>query len=146
MTVIHLKEIDSTNLYMQRNMRELPNICSLRADIQTAGRGRLHRQWASAKGGLWFSVLFKSPTHAPFQLQKICSLATLKTMNLKLQTAGKSSEAKQKCRLKWPNDIYYGSRKIAGCLQKNIISSKASTVIIGIGVNINNPLPKALDE
>ncbi|MFP4461561.1 MAG: biotin--[acetyl-CoA-carboxylase] ligase [Thermotogota bacterium] len=161
MKVIHLKETDSTNLYMERHMKELPNICCVRTDIQTDGKGRLSRHWDSAKGGLWFSLLFKTPVHSPFQLQKICSLATLKSLNKTLETTRKtiatiktlppSGGCSQLGRggsirflLKWPNDIYYDSRKISGCLQKNIFSASGTSCIIGIGVNVNNPLPKEL--
>jgi len=200
MKTIHLKQTDSTNLYLERHLKELPEICSVRADIQTAGKGRLSRQWDSAKGGLWFSVLFKSPTLSPFHLQKVCSLATLKTLNNQLELGGKRNLPNQKSPptggcprrgwggskqinvketlnnspekfspsankstsskksynsirmkpnnllLKWPNDIYYNSRKISGCLQKNILSSTGINCIIGIGININNPLPDELSQ
>jgi len=146
MKIIQLKQTDSTNLYLERHLKELPEICSVRADIQTAGRGRLSRQWDSAKGGLWFSMLFKAPNLNPFQLQKICSLATLKSLNMELGMARKKIVTIQKFLLKWPNDIYYDSKKISGCLQKNIFSSAGSNCIIGIGVNINNPLPEELSQ
>ncbi|MEA1883007.1 MAG: biotin--[acetyl-CoA-carboxylase] ligase [Thermotogota bacterium] len=150
MKTIHLNQTDSTNLYLERHLSELPEICSVRADIQTAGRGRLSRQWDSAKGGLWFSVLFKTPTLSPFQLQKVCSLATLKSLKRELELTTKTivpiekSPSPEPFLLKWPNDIYYNSKKISGCLQKNILSSTASNCIIGVGVNINNPLPEEL--
>ena len=138
MKIIHLEQTDSTNLYLERRFSELPSICSVRAEIQTDGRGRLSRHWASAKGGLWFSVLFKSPSHSPSQLQKICSLATLDVLSYESKTNAFA--------LKWPNDIYYQSKKISGCLQKNLISSASSSCIIGIGVNVNNPLPEELTK
>jgi len=125
---------------MQRHIRELPEVCSVRADIQTAGRGRLSRQWDSAKGGLWFSVLFKLPVLNPFQLQKLCSLSTLEALNSAVELAKNLG----KCFLKWPNDIYFESKKISGCLQKNLFSPTGTSCIIGIGVNVNNPLPEEL--
>lgn len=152
MKIIQLNQTDSTNLYLERHLNKLPEICSVRANIQTAGRGRLSRQWDSAKGGLWFSILFKSPKLSPFQLQKICSLATLKSLKRQLELITKTivpiekSPPLQPLLLKWPNDIYYDSRKISGCLQKNILSSTGSNCIIGIGVNINNPLPEELTK
>ena len=138
MKYIHVKQTDSTNLYLERHFSELPSICSVRADIQTDGRGRLSRHWASAKGGLWFSVLFKSLSFSPSQLQKICSLATLDILNKETKKGAFA--------LKWPNDIYYQSKKISGCLQKNLISSAGTSCIIGIGINVNNPLPEELTK
>jgi len=146
MKTIHLIQIDSTNLYLEKHFQDLPKICSVRADIQTAGRGRLTRQWNSAKGGLWFSVLFKKPALSPFRLQKVCSLATLEALNIELEMIKKSQMKSGKFLLKWPNDIYYSSKKISGCLQKNIFTSIGSICIIGIGVNINNPLPEDLNK
>ena len=222
MKIIHLEQTDSTNLYLEKHLKELPEICSVRADIQTAGKGRLARQWNSAKGGLWFSILFKTPAFSSFQLQKVCSLATLKSLNRELELKKKliitikrgykriherfnttffhknsetirikkspptggcpqkgwggfkqinmketvndrykkfipTTKVLQSSQdviikkpeaflLKWPNDIYYNSRKISGCLQKNIFSSTGSSCIIGIGVNINNSLPDELSK
>lgn len=144
MKTIQLNQTDSTNLYLEKHLKELPKICSVRADIQTAGMGRLARHWDSAKGGLWFSVLFKSPELIPFQLQKICSLATLNALNDELESAKRSKVKSGKFLLKWPNDIYFNSRKISGCLQKNIFTPTSSNCIIGIGVNVNNPLIEEL--
>lgn len=138
MKQIHLTQIDSTNLYLERHLNECPDLCSVRADIQTAGMGRLSRHWDSGLGGLWFSILFQSESHLPSQLQKICGLSALHELI--------SSSDKEGFGLKWPNDIYYRSSKISGCLQKNLFSNNLMSCIIGIGINVNNPIPQVLSN
>jgi BirA family biotin operon repressor/biotin-[acetyl-CoA-carboxylase] ligase len=40
-------------------------------------------------------------------------------------------------KLKWPNDIYYQDKKLAGILIKNTTRNQTQSVVIGIGVNID---------
>jgi len=138
MKQIHLTQIDSTNLYLERHLNECPDLCSVRADIQTAGMGRLSRHWDSGLGGLWFSLLFQSGSHSPSQLQKICGLSALHEL---ISFSGEEGFG-----LKWPNDIYYQSSKISGCLQKNLFANHLMSCIIGIGINVNNPIPQVLSH
>jgi len=136
MKQIHLTQIDSTNLYLERHLNECPDLCSVRSDIQTAGMGRLSRHWDSGEGGLWFSLLFQSSALLPSQLQKICGLSALHEL---INLSGKEDFG-----LKWPNDIYYQAGKISGCLQKNFLTNQHTSCIIGIGINVNNPIPQTL--
>ena len=49
--------------------------------------------------------------------------------------------------IKWPNDIYYKSKKIAGILCEQLIRNSVSTLIIGIGINVNTvEFPQELDD
>ncbi|HOO32252.1 MAG TPA: biotin--[acetyl-CoA-carboxylase] ligase [Thermotogota bacterium] len=136
MRKIHFDEIDSTNAYLERNYMNFPDLTVVSADVQTAGRGRLNREWNSGKGGLWFSILFRNPELSPATLQRICSVVSVEVL-MRLTE-------KREFGLKWPNDIYYRDRKISGCLQKNIFSGGESACIVGTGININNEIPAEL--
>ena len=116
------------------------------ADEQTAGRGRLGREWVSAPGsGLWFSVLVRMPaTAGRGLLPLLAGVAVAEAVRRHGVLAG----------LKWPNDIVIdgpaidgspGPRKLAGILAE---SDGEDAVVIGIGVNVNQtavelPVPVA---
>ncbi len=107
------------------------------AEEQERGRGRRGRSWASARGGLWLSILLRpgSPT-------------LLGPLNLALGVAvARAIRALYglEARLKWPNDVEVGGRKVAGVLVEAASGpGHPLTAIAGIGVNVNNPLPEEL--
>ena len=105
------------------------------ADEQTAGRGRLGREWISAPGsGLWCSVLVRMPASTGRGLLPLLAgVAVAEAVRRHGVQAG----------LKWPNDIVVdgpaldggpGPRKLAGILAE---SDGEDAVVIGIGVNVN---------
>ncbi|MDD5583361.1 MAG: biotin--[acetyl-CoA-carboxylase] ligase [Candidatus Marinimicrobia bacterium] len=101
---------------------------------QTAGHGRFNRSWFSEKGGLYFSILFEDipnlSSFYPFVL--LCALAIRNTL------AKKTTE--NIFSIKWPNDVYSNHHKIAGILIQSCSLGKVSRAVIGIGININNPI------
>lgn len=105
------------------------------AERQGAGRGRNGATWSSRQGGLYCTILENSSMSlADYCLpQMLYHIAAARVI---------SSVCGKQARLRWPNDIYIGSRKIAGILtglegEADIIQRLA----IGIGVNVNNPIP-----
>jgi len=111
---------------------ELPEGFVLRTDFQSAGKGQPGNSWEAEKGkNLLFSVLLY-PQHIAidqqFVLSQLVSVAILRTLNS--FCSGFS--------IKWPNDIYFGDKKIGGILIENSLQgSKLNTSIVGIGLNIN---------
>ncbi|WP_409433655.1 biotin--[acetyl-CoA-carboxylase] ligase [Litorimonas sp. RW-G-Af-16] len=108
----------------------------VRADVQTAGRGRRGRDWSSPRGNLYASALyeFDGPPQDAAQLSFVASVALAKTFE--------SYALRQAPILKWPNDVLLGGAKISGILLENI----GGAVIVGIGVNLtshpeNTPYP-----
>ena len=102
------------------------------AERQTAGRGRLGRQWYSpAHHNLYCSIILQmklSPTQVLW-LPLITGIAIAQTVE---QKAGLRPS------LKWPNDILIGRRKIGGILcESTNHDKKDGAVIIGIGLNVN---------
>lgn len=102
---------------------------------QTAGKGRLGRSWTSPPGeGLYLSIVLRPPL--PFdrlwQTAFVVSLAACEAIR---QVSGLDA------RIKWPNDILIGDRKVCGILIETRGRGDAETrrpVIAGIGINVNN--------
>lgn len=104
------------------------------AETQTAGRGRYGRIWQSQLGSaLTFSVLWR------FQ----CGVSQLSGLSLVVGLAvlhALQENSVPSARLKWPNDVLFENRKLAGILIE--LSGDAlgpSAVVIGIGVNFSSP-------
>ncbi|MEW6141934.1 MAG: biotin--[acetyl-CoA-carboxylase] ligase [Chloroflexota bacterium] len=103
------------------------------AGTQTAGRGRLGRNWLSPEGALAMSVILRPELNQLPQLIMVASLAVVKTI--------KESTALD-ARIKWPNDVLIRGKKVCGILTESEIKGhQASFAIVGIGLNINmNPV------
>ena len=104
------------------------------ADTQTAGRGRLGRTWASARGvNLYMSVLLRPrvlPAAAP-QLSLVAGLAVARALE------GEGLRP----RIKWPNDVLLDGRKVCGILTElEAEADRVAFVVVGIGVNLNSRL------
>jgi BirA family biotin operon repressor/biotin-[acetyl-CoA-carboxylase] ligase len=101
------------------------------AEFQTRGRGRQGRRWVQTKGkGLAFSLLLRPKLH-PDELSEItlaASVAVAKTLeNFRFRP-----------QIKWPNDLLLGGRKVCGILTElGPKKDKMTTVILGIGINLN---------
>lgn len=134
-TFIHLKETHSTNSYLRELImreKEQPEGTVVITDYQTAGRGQKGNSWESERGkNLTFSILLH-PNHIPpgkqFILSQLISIAIV----------GVLKEYDRHFTIKWPNDIYWKEKKIAGMLiEVDLTGSSLSNAIIGIGININ---------
>ena len=100
----------------------------IRARCQTSGRGRHARVWVSDEGGLWMSVVLppgsgkRPPTLSPLivglALYRVCAGMGVKGL-----------------RLRWPNDLLVGDRKLAGVLLERPSEDR---VVAGIGLNLTN--------
>jgi BirA family transcriptional regulator, biotin operon repressor / biotin---[acetyl-CoA-carboxylase] ligase len=107
-----------------------PSGAAVLAEEQTDGHGRLGRRWLSPPGiNLYFSVILRPPA------DRLAALA----MMLPLAIAdGLHAATGLDCRLKWPNDVQVGGRKIAGVLIETATSGKEPLLTIaGSGINVN---------
>ena len=129
-TLHEYQVVTSTNLLAAA----LPPWTAVRADTQTAGRGRFQRTWISDQGGLWLSAVVPLGREeaARRALSLVAGLAICDALQ-ELRVPG--------LRLRWPNDVMVGDRKLAGLLIDQFISDAA---VIGIGLNVSNR-PEALD-
>lgn len=99
------------------------------ASAQTAGRGRLGRQWESPTGGAYLSAVLRPPVAA-------IELAPLPLV-IALGVARGLESLGCRPRLKWPNDVELASGKVAGILlELSAQADRAEWVVAGIGVNV----------
>lgn len=127
-----LDEVDSTNtLLLRRAQAGAPHASVIAAEWQRAGRGRLNRRWhAGIGGGLTFSVLWRFSQGA--SVLSGLSLAVGVALLRALEAFGVSGAG-----LKWPNDVLWHGRKIAGILiEMQGEAFGPSAVVIGAGVNV----------
>lgn len=109
------------------------------AERMTKGRGRMGRRWVADVGGLWFTLILKPKFIKGLQL---LSLAAGLSVALSVRSF-LGIEAK----VKWPNDVIYNERKLAGVLVESKVEADViKYVLLGIGLNVNNNLPQDLKQ
>lgn len=135
----HFKTIDSTNLYLKNLVKEdVDEGIIVLADVQSSGRGRKDRTWSSPLGGLWFSVLLY-PDIPPKYGMLITMASSIAVAQGIKDITGLNPE------IKWPNDVLLNGRKVCGILTElEADSDKINYTVVGIGLNVNNPLEKEL--
>ena len=138
-SIIKLNEVDSTNRYARDEATKLlceagtGKIIAITARHQTAGRGQRGNIWHSQVGNNLLLTLLVHPGQSlkvteQFKLSQTVAVALHSTM----KRYGIDT------RLKWPNDIYVGNRKLAGTLVELDYSGNfVEQAIIGIGLNVN---------
>ncbi len=136
-SIIWLETADSTNKELRRRLEGLDNLSVIAAREQTAGRGQGSHSWFSRPGsGLTFSLLLRFPADSGHSLKagELLLITELTTLALRDYLLTRGIEA----RIKWPNDIWVGERKICGILIENILDGEMiGTSIVGIGLNVN---------
>ncbi|MCD8390297.1 MAG: biotin--[acetyl-CoA-carboxylase] ligase, partial [Firmicutes bacterium] len=122
-------QIDSTNNEAKRAWESVDGSVFI-AEIQTGGKGRLGRGWSSPAGtGIWMSILLK-PDIKPWDASKITQAAGLAVCRA-LKPYG--------ARIKWPNDIIIGTKKVCGILtEMSAETDMVDYIVCGIGINVNN--------
>ncbi len=124
---------DSTNTQLKNSYADVPEGFVLLAEQQTAGRGRLGRQFVSPKGdGLYLSLVLR-PQRTPEQLSLLTPLAAVAVCEA-LETLCKVSPS-----IKWVNDILLADHKICGILTESCGFSSGGCpdrYIVGIGLNL----------
>ena len=133
-TNLYIKQTNSTNaLCWEMNREEsLPDGFMVYTDFQSAGKGQPGNAWESAHGqNLLFSIVLH-PLHVPinelYLLSELVSIAIKKALD----------EYTTDITVKWPNDIYWKEKKLAGILIENSLQgNRIKTVVIGIGLNVN---------
>jgi BirA family transcriptional regulator, biotin operon repressor / biotin---[acetyl-CoA-carboxylase] ligase len=131
--IVFLEETDSTNLqaHEQGEAGGRHGLVVV-ADRQTAGKGRLGRQWVSPPGVNFYASVLLRPTFLPRQAPQLTFLSAVAVARAVQEVAGLSA------RVKWPNDVLVGGRKIAGLLNEmSAETERIHYVILGIGVNLN---------
>jgi BirA family biotin operon repressor/biotin-[acetyl-CoA-carboxylase] ligase len=120
---LDVESCESTQLLVDTS---LPEGALVVADHQTAGRGRLDRSWEAPPGtALLFSLLLKPP--AERNVPELSLVAGIAIADALERATGLAVQ------IKWPNDVMLRRTKVAGCLAE----AKGDSVVLGIGVNVN---------
>lgn len=140
-------ETGSTNADLAALARDgAPEGTVLVTELQTAGRGRLGRPWtAPARSGLMFSMLLRPRVPVPMLgwaslLTGVAVATAVRRMTAWSQAgegflgedAGDAGDVAVDARLKWPNDLLVGERKLAGIL----VEKAADALVVGVGLNV----------
>jgi BirA family biotin operon repressor/biotin-[acetyl-CoA-carboxylase] ligase len=123
-TLCEYATLGSTNL-VAANMKAWE---AVRADRQSAGRGRFQRTWVSDEGGLWLSAVV--PTNPNSSSGRALPMAVGLAVCDALRGLGV-----QTLRMRWPNDVLVKERKLAGLLVDQFSPGLA---VAGIGINVFN--------
>lgn len=130
--ILSLEETDSTNSWVKRNVAMLEAPCLVVAMRQTAGRGQRGNSWESEGGkNLTCSALLRPErleAKQQFGISEAVSLAVCDVLD----------ELGVEAKVKWPNDIYAGDRKICGILiEHSLLGNRIVETVAGIGLNLN---------
>lgn len=129
----YFEEIGSTNDYAKSvSEKAVEHGLVVIADRQTQGKGSRGRQWISPpNSGIWMSIVLK-PGFGLLQAREISLLTSysiVKTLREKYALPVK---------IKWPNDLVYNQRKVAGILtEPSADGDSLKYIVIGIGINVN---------
>ena len=137
--IIWLDEVDSTNNEAARRISDIDNLSVLSAVRQTGGRGQRGNIWLGGEGeNLTFSIVLKFSDEAGDQMPIAAYDQFAVSEAAALSVVDFLAEHDVEAKIKWPNDIYAGDRKICGILIENSVTGTDLTrSIIGIGLNIN---------
>lgn len=132
-----LDEVDSTNSYAKRE--SLPCGSLVCTAMQSGGRGRLGKSFASPAGGVYMTVVF-SPVQvtSPMLLTVVAAAACARYL---------SQICAEEIGIKWVNDIFADGKKAVGILCEALCGADGvvDRLICGIGINVNSP-PEAFPE
>ncbi len=134
--LLYLEQVDSTNEEAGRRLTAgEPAPFVVLAAEQTRGRGRFGRTWHSpaGAGNLYLSFGFR-PDLPPERMHLFTLWMGLNLCNLLAAETGTEP------RLKWPNDLYYGDRKVGGMLtEARIDADTTRELVFGLGLNVATP-------
>ncbi len=138
--IVIYDEIDSTNTEAKRRLysSDVKDFTVIVADMQKGGRGRTGKSFTSPKGsGVYFSIILHPKDSYDF------SYFDLTTVKAAVAVAEGIKESTDKqAEIKWVNDLFLKGKKICGILSEldaDFESRSVKSVIVGIGINVNEP-------
>lgn len=131
--ILHFDSLPSTNTEAVKRATEgAAEGLSVVAGEQTAGRGRLQRQWLSPKdAGLYFSIVLRPRLeHASWPLLML--MAAVAVHDALHEACAFETD------IKWPNDLLANEKKLCGILAETVETPLGRAVIVGIGINLTD--------
>jgi len=138
--IVFFDTIDSTNTYAKTHVDSFTKNTIIIAKEQTLGKGRFDRRFFSKAGGIYVTFIFKET----FDLTDSSHLTLFAAVAI---CKAIEKVCKIKPDIKWINDIFIKGKKVCGILSEASISceeKKLKNVIIGIGLNVDNPLDPSI--
>ena len=122
---MYIEQTNSTNTLLKELIAKGQEPDFIYAGYQTAGRGQTGNSWESEKGKNLICSILLPPNKNLYFLNIAVSVAIIRLLGDALT-------------IKWPNDIYWKDKKLAGILLENaIIGNEVKYAIAGIGLNVN---------
>ena len=126
---LRFNEVESTNklAFELIKANKAGHYDVIMANSQTNGRGRYDRKWESEKGNLYCSLILRLKNNlriTDYSFLAACAIGRA-VRNYNIQT-----------KYKWPNDIFYNDKKLAGILIQYQTINNIHFLVIGVGVNI----------
>lgn len=131
--ILRYPQVTSTNLLAKDlALNKATEWTVVVAEQQQQGQGRLSRVWESQLGGLWCSVILRpqlAPEFAP-QATLLAAVAVTKAL--------RTLYATESIKIKWPNDVLIGQKKLCGILSELALTAAGEIdyIVVGIGVNV----------
>ena len=132
--IVHYFRTVSTNdVAMELAARGAAQGTVVVAEEQTAGRGRLGREWYSEKSsGIYISVILRPPL-APSAAPVLTLMAGVAAHQAVSASTGLAVD------IRWPNDLLVNGKKVCGILtEMNAELDRLHSVVLGIGLNVNH--------
>lgn len=129
--IVYRREVDSTmTLARELAIAGAAAGTVVLADAQSAGRGRLGRNWVSEPGvNLYFTAVLRPSLSVLRQLAMLTPLAVAE---------GIEAAAAVTAAIKWPNDVQLGGRKVSGVLiDAEVRGDEPALALVGVGINVN---------
>ena len=132
--IIHYFRTESTNsVALQLDAQDEPHGTVVIAEEQTAGRGRLGRNWYSEKSsGIYTSIILRPPL-SPAAAPILTLLAGVAAHHAVCSATGLGAD------IRWPNDLLVNGKKVCGILtEMKAELDRLHMVVLGIGINVNH--------
>ena len=144
-TIEHHPEVASTNDLARERLADpgvaLPLL--IRADRQTAGRGRGGNSWWSAEGSLILTLGIDPAVHRLRAEHEPCVALTVATAVVGVVEEILGGPSPRDLGIRWPNDVEAGGRKFCGLLTERIETPTGPRLAVGVGINVNNDMSRA---
>jgi BirA family biotin operon repressor/biotin-[acetyl-CoA-carboxylase] ligase len=146
--IYHYEEVDSTNVLGHQMVQTgLQEGALLITEFQTAGKGRLGRNWHAAKGeNILMSIILK-PKILANEIHLITFLSAIVVIKAIQSLLKRNALPDMNLKVKWPNDVMVKGKKIAGILSESKCTGQiVEYMIIGIGINVNQIFDAAVND
>lgn len=127
-----LQSTDSTNRYILDQMRlgAGEGLVAI-AEVQSAGRGRMERNWIAPPGASLLVSVLTEPRIPVADLHFLTKITAMAAREAVEEVYGLAAQ------VKWPNDLLFGEKKFAGILAESVIHQNRAKVVLGAGINLD---------